>query len=201
MEKKVLLIADDIEMNRSVIKRFMGKNFIVLEAKNGQEVLDILSKNRVDVLLLDIIMPVLDGLEILKKIKEDNLYPDMAILVATSTKEKTERQALDFGADDIVAKPYDPTVIYHRMSNILEKYDLQRKVQKLERRQSVTVKPTEIKKEENQPEDRLCDQLSDIKVGLLMGKKYIANTELLESCIDDAVEKLDALQKEMSGRG
>lgn len=119
MDKKVLLIADDDEMNRKIIHRFLSSTYDVIEAEDGEETLQKLKDNQVDALLLDIIMPKMDGLEALRIIREDAKYDYLGILVATSTKEKTERAALSLGADDIVSKPYDPIVIKKRLENIL----------------------------------------------------------------------------------
>lgn len=119
MSKKVLLIADDDEMSRTIIKRFLKNSFDVLEAEDGYQTLDIIMEQHVDVLLLDIIMPKRNGLEVLDDLRKDERYNDLGILVATSTKEKTEREALSLGADDIVSKPYDPVVIQKRMENIM----------------------------------------------------------------------------------
>ena len=119
MDKKVLLIADDDEMNRKVIRRFMSNSYEVIEAVNGREAVETIQNQNVDALLLDIIMPELDGLEVLRLVRADRQYDNIGILVATSTKEKTERAALSLGADDIVSKPYDPIVITRRLENIL----------------------------------------------------------------------------------
>lgn len=119
MSKKVLLIADDDEMNRTIIKRFLKNTFDIIEAENGRKTMDIIESRKVDALLLDIIMPEMDGLEVLKCIMQDDNCRNMAILVATSTKEKTERTALSLGADDVVSKPFDPIVIQKRLENIL----------------------------------------------------------------------------------
>lgn len=119
MEKKVLLIADDEAMNRMIIKKFLKYDYEVIEAVNGREALDILRSRKVDVLLLDIIMPEMDGLEVLELMRSEAKLSGTGVLVASSTKEKTERTALSLGADDIVSKPYDPVVIKKRLENIL----------------------------------------------------------------------------------
>lgn len=124
MGKKVLLIADDVEMNRKVIQKFLKSEYDILEAENGIEVLNILNKQKVDVLILDIIMPIMDGLEVLNRMSEVEEYRKIGILVATSTKEKTERTALSLGADDVVSKPYDPIVIKSRLRNIMAMKEL-----------------------------------------------------------------------------
>lgn len=124
MSKKVLLVADDDEMSRIIIGKFLGEEYEILEAENGAQALAVLQSTRVDILLLDILMPKLDGLALLKLLPTEPSNPDLAVLVATSTKEKTERDALALGADDVVSKPYDPVVIRKRLENILAKKEL-----------------------------------------------------------------------------
>lgn len=119
MDKKVLLIADDEEMNRRIIGKFLKSSFEVLEAGNGRKAMELLQTTHIDALLLDIIMPEMDGLEVLKQMKSQREFDGIGVLVATSTKEKTERTALSLGADDVVSKPYDPIVIKKRLENIL----------------------------------------------------------------------------------
>lgn len=119
MDKKILLVADDDEMNRRIVKKFLKGSYEVIEAADGREAWNTVCSTHVDAMLLDIIMPQMDGLEVLGLIREQRRYDHIGILVATSTKEKTERAALSAGADDVVAKPYDPLVIEKRLSNIL----------------------------------------------------------------------------------
>lgn len=119
MDKKILLVADDDDMNRRIIKKFLKSEYEVIEAADGQQALDILSEKHVDLLLLDIIMPCVDGLEVLNRMKQEKKNAHIGVLVATATKEKTEREALSRGADDVVSKPYDPVVIKKRLENIL----------------------------------------------------------------------------------
>lgn len=126
MGRKIMLIADDVKMNRSVIKRFFQRDFDVLEAENGREVMAVLSNTSVDVMLLDIIMPEMNGLEVMQEIKKNPAWRDIAIFVATSAKEKTEREALSLGADDVVSKPYDPVIIKRRIENVLVKKALEK---------------------------------------------------------------------------
>lgn len=119
MDKKVLLIADDEEMNRRIIRKFLKDYFEVIEAANGKQVMERVHAEHIDVVLLDIIMPEMDGLEVLKLMKTEPELEHIGVLVATSTKERTERTALFLGADDVVSKPYDPVVIRKRLNNIL----------------------------------------------------------------------------------
>ncbi|MDD2956324.1 MAG: response regulator [Oscillospiraceae bacterium] len=126
MDKKVLLVADDDEMSRRIIGRFLKNTYEIVEAQDGRAALEVLAARPVDAMLLDIIMPEMDGLEALQAIREDRGLDHVAILVATSTKEKTERSALSLGADDVVSKPYDPLVIKKRLENIMATKELKR---------------------------------------------------------------------------
>ncbi len=119
MDKKVLLIADDDQMNRMIINRFLKDTYTVIEAEDGEAALNILHTTYVDAVLLDIIMPKVDGLKVLEQMKSEKELNHIGVLIATSTKEKTERSALAMGADDVVSKPYDPVVIKKRLENII----------------------------------------------------------------------------------
>jgi len=120
MSKKVVLIADDDIMSREVIRQYFEGIYEVIEASDGTEALEILANRPVDVVLLDIVMPRQTGYEVLQVVKCDKKYSDLRILVATSVTEKTERRALELGADDIVFKPYDPVVVKKRVDNLLD---------------------------------------------------------------------------------
>lgn len=119
MSKKVLLVADDDSMNRKIISKFLKDSYDIIEAADGKEAWELINSTHVDVILLDIIMPEMDGLEVLGRLRQKKEFDRIGVLVATSTKERTERAALSDGADDIVAKPYDPLVIEKRLNNIL----------------------------------------------------------------------------------
>ena len=82
MEKKVLLIADDTELNRSIIKNDFSDEYEIFEAKDGQETLDVLNAVQVDAMILDIVMPKMDGLEVLRRVRSNPSFDNMVILVA-----------------------------------------------------------------------------------------------------------------------
>ena len=121
MDKLSLLIADDIEVNRAVIKAVFQDVYNVFEADNGVEALEILQQIKIDLVILDIIMPEMDGIEVLREMKKDPALDHVGVLVATSHQESTESVVLAEGADDVVGKPYDPDVIKQRLANILAK--------------------------------------------------------------------------------
>ena len=83
-DRIVILIIDDIEVNRVILKGIFENDYDVIEAENGAQALEILDNGiKVDVILLDIIMPVMDGIDFLKNIKSDKRYCDIPIVVNT----------------------------------------------------------------------------------------------------------------------
>lgn len=132
MDKKVLLIADDDKINRRIIKQFLKDSYEVKEVADGKAALEFIKSNHVDILLLDIIMPGIDGFQVLKQVRENKSLDNVGILVETSSKDKTERMVLSLGADDIVSKPYDPIVIKKRLENILTVKEINRQKEMLE---------------------------------------------------------------------
>ena len=102
-----VLLADDIELNLVMLKKMLSRyNFNVVTALNGQEALEKIAESRPVLLLLDLMMPVLNGFEVISKVRENPEYSSMRIVVvsALNTNDSIER-ALSLGANDFVAKP------------------------------------------------------------------------------------------------
>lgn len=121
--KKRILIVEDNGLNRAMLYEILSNEYQVLEAENGQVALDILKqqKEEIALILLDVMMPVMDGYTFLDRIKEE---PDLAlipvIVMTKSDSEADEVNALAHGATDFVPKPYRPKVILHRVANIIK---------------------------------------------------------------------------------
>ncbi|WP_089741180.1 response regulator transcription factor [Gracilibacillus ureilyticus] len=112
-EKTVLIVDDEIQM-RTMLKLYLRNDFHTAEAGNGKEAIDRFSKEPVDLVLLDIMMPELDGIETCKKMKEIN--PNIPIILLTalnSTSDKVE--GLSIGADDYIVKPFEPEELIARI--------------------------------------------------------------------------------------
>ena len=106
-DRHLVLHADDAEFLRNVVKDILSsQGYEVLQAKDDEECMDVLAKNPVDMLLLDINMPG-NGLEILEKVKET--YPELPVLMLSAmADDKTVKKALELGASGFVAKPFGP---------------------------------------------------------------------------------------------
>ena len=123
MSFNVLIVDDSVAM-RSVVKRIIllsgfkaDKN---LEAGNGQEALEALSTQWVDVIISDINMPVMNGLELLSRLKKDELYASIpVIIVSTEGSEERIKEALALGARGFIKKPFVPEELREKLYEII----------------------------------------------------------------------------------
>ena len=114
-ESKKVLIVDDSDFMRMMLEDILTHHgHTVLQAKGGQECLDLLQTETVDVCVLDIGMPGMDGMEVLRRIKEGQPGLKVVMLSALS-QESNVRQALQFGADAFVVKPFGPECLVERV--------------------------------------------------------------------------------------
>lgn len=129
MDNKLsMLIADDMSINRTLLRNIFSDEYDIYEAENGQEVMDIIRREEIDILLLDICMPVMDGMEVLQELNKDSRFSKITVIVNTVVNDPIkEIQALGLGADDYIVKPYNPQVMKRRVSNLVSKYVLKRK--------------------------------------------------------------------------
>ena len=101
---KKILVAEDNDSNYIQMTYILKKYYEYDRAKNGQEAVDMVEKNAYDIVLMDIKMPVIDGLEATKKIKEN--HPDLPVIALTANAFDSDRQlAFDAGCDDFLSKP------------------------------------------------------------------------------------------------
>ncbi len=189
MEKKVLLIADDTELNRSIIKTNFNEEYEIFEAKDGQETLDVLNAVQVDAMILDIVMPKMDGLEVLRRVRSDPAYDNMVVLVATATKEKNEAIALEIGADDVLSRPCEPSVIKNRLENLLAKKELEKDTR-------IVSSSTILMAERNQElKNRLKKDLDDVQKLYGYVRDNLMNKDLAVECLDLIEKKISDMRE------
>ena len=107
--RKQILVVEDNALNRELLIEILSDRYAVLEAENGQEALELLKQNRDDIalILLDVMMPVMDGYTFLNRVKQDAELSLIPVIVTTqSDSEEDELAALSHGAADFVPKPY-----------------------------------------------------------------------------------------------
>jgi len=119
---QLVLIVDDQEINRDVLGMILEEKYELIYAENGREALDLMIKNaeRLSLVLLDLMMPVMNGFEVMAAVREDERVSHIPIIVLTAEKS-AELQALQMGAADFITKPFDmPEVILARVERIIE---------------------------------------------------------------------------------
>ena len=128
LNKKTILIADDAEPNRLLLKKIFAAEFFVEEAENGLEVLEKLRQlSDVAVLILDIMMPQMDGFDVLKAMQKDEYFRTIpTVMITANNEEDVQIRALSYGATDIMTKPFNPQIILHRIKNIMARKESER---------------------------------------------------------------------------
>ena len=121
MKTPSILIVDDEEVNVKLIKGMLApENYNLISASSGSEALSMLAPNRPDLILLDVMMPEMDGFETCRTIKLDKNTRTIPVLMVTALSEKEHRlKALDCGADDFLSKPVDKTELKIRVKSLL----------------------------------------------------------------------------------
>ncbi len=115
-----LLIVDDEKLIRDVITEYAkNEKFETLEAEDGKEALEIIKNNEIDLVVLDIMMPKMDGLTFLKEMKKINNIP--VIILSARTEEYDKLTGFDLGTDDYLTKPFSPKELIARIKAILKR--------------------------------------------------------------------------------
>lgn len=116
---KILVADDDREIVYAIAKLLENDGFIVLKAYDGMEALDAMMTNKVDLLIIDIMMPKLDGFSAIVKIRESKSIPIIALSAKSEDSDKI--LGLGIGADDYVTKPYNPLELLARVKSLLRR--------------------------------------------------------------------------------
>jgi two-component system cell cycle response regulator DivK len=122
MSKRILVVEDQ-EDNRQILRDLLASaDFEMDEAENGQEALEVLAKQRPDLILMDIQLPIMDGYECTRRIKADPNLKDIPIIVVTSyALSGDEGKARAAGCDAYVTKPYSPRQLLAKIREFLPK--------------------------------------------------------------------------------
>ncbi len=121
MDKEVVLIVDDEKEIRDLVEIYLkGEGYVTIKAGDGEEALEILEKNKVDLIILDIMMPKLDGIEMCLKVRETRNIP--IIMLSAKTQDMDKILGLNTGADDYVSKPFNPLELIARVKSQLRRF-------------------------------------------------------------------------------
>ncbi len=130
-KRPIILVVDDSEMNRELLSRILQDEYNVIEARNGEECISTLDKYGKDIslVLLDIIMPGVDGFGVLEYMTAQHLIESIPVITITGDDSETSvRRAYEMGASDYISRPFDTRVVYRRVSNTIKLYAKQRRL-------------------------------------------------------------------------
>lgn len=119
----ILVLEDEIPIRSFIVLNLKRAGFYVLEASTGEEAFQILSEHTVDVALLDVMLPGIDGFQVCKAIREEN--QKMGIIMLTARVQDEDKvQGLGIGADDYIAKPFSPVELTARIQSLLRRIEV-----------------------------------------------------------------------------
>ena len=132
-EKEKILIADDSAMNRAILTEMLGDGYEILEAENGRQAISIMQTNvDIDLLLLDIMMPEMDGFDVLAMMNKYHWIDDIpVIMISAENASSYVERAYDLGATDYISRPFDMAIVRRRVINTLMLYAKQKRLVRL----------------------------------------------------------------------
>jgi len=133
-EKQKILIVDDSEMNRSILTDILDSEYDIIEAENGMQAVAALQQKQeeISLVLLDIVMPEMDGFEVLQVMNEQRWIENVpVIMISAETRSSRVDQAYELGVVDFITRPFDARVVHRRVVNTILLYDKQAKLKEL----------------------------------------------------------------------
>ena len=124
MDRKKILVVDDEARMRKLVKDFLEKeNYMVLEAGDGMEAMDLFYANKeLDLIILDVMMPKMDGWQVCREVRQSSKVP--IIMLTARAGERDELQGFELGVDEYISKPFSPKILVARVQAILRRSQL-----------------------------------------------------------------------------
>jgi CheY-like chemotaxis protein len=119
-----LLVVDDNEMNRDLLgRRLERQGYRVTMAVDGRQALEFINQESFDLVLLDIMLPVMNGYEVLEHLKADQTLSHIPVIITTAFDESDGKaKCMDLGAEDYLTKPFNPVILKSRIGDCLERH-------------------------------------------------------------------------------
>ena len=132
-EKPKILIADDSEINRALLKEILGDGYDYLEAEDGAAAVELMrQRTDISLLLLDLMMPGMDGFDVLRVMKYHTWLDEIPVIVISAAEDTANiERAYDLGVADYIRRPFERIMILRRVKNILMLYAKQKRLTRL----------------------------------------------------------------------
>jgi len=118
----IILVVDDQPQNIELLEAYLAfQNYEIVRAANGKEAMEMLSANPIDLILLDVMMPGMDGFEVIRRVRQDNTHRLLPIILVTALRETEDRvKGIEAGCDDFISKPVDKMELLARVRSLLK---------------------------------------------------------------------------------
>ncbi|OEF98004.1 response regulator transcription factor [Desulfuribacillus alkaliarsenatis] len=210
MHQKILVVEDEHKIQRFIRANLVASKYNVITASDGQEAIDMFEQNLPDLILLDIMLPKLNGFQVLEKIREFSSVPIVVITAKGNLADVLK--GLELGADDYIVKPFDiqellariKTVLRRTQSEIradsetlLELGDIKINFMSMSvhvKDREITFTPTEFKLLAELAKNVGCVLTHEELLGKIWGAEYRNETQYLRVCVARIRRKLDILK-------
>ncbi|MDH7447082.1 response regulator [Aquimarina sp. 2201CG14-23] len=196
-KKYTVLVVEDHPDMQNYIVSILQKQYQIVRANNGSEALSLLQQNKIDLIISDVMMPVMDGYSLLKYIKQDTSYYDIPFIMLTALLGKEKKlKALTIGADDYLSKPFNASELLARTYNLIYRYQERKKL-----KEKIIHPVKELSETTNQKADNYSDRIIDKnfskqnKSDIDLIKKA---AEIIEKNLESSEFKLSNLTQELN---
>ena len=125
-KKQILIIEDERDIAEMVVLRLKKENFEPITANSGEQGLALAKEYQPDLVLLDLMLPITNGLEVLKSIRKDRLIRKMPVIIVSAKGEESDIiVGLELGADDYITKPFNMSVLVARINAVLRRFEIE----------------------------------------------------------------------------
>jgi CheY-like chemotaxis protein len=199
-ERGFVLVVDDNEMNRDVLSRHLERQgHTVATAENGRQALEMVSAQSFDLVLLDIMMPEMNGFQVLERLKSDGTWRDIPVIMISALEDiDSVVRCIEMGAEDYLPKPFDPVLLKARTDASLEKKRLRdQEVEYLRNVALVTDAAAAVQAETFDPDDLADVAARDDALGQLarvfqhMAREVYAREQRLKQQVQELRIELD----------
>ncbi len=191
-QSPVLLVVDDNKDIRTFIKQVLRDDYTIYEAENGQEGFELASKIVPNIIVTDLLMPIMDGLQLCEKIKTTKTTSHIPVLILTAKlSQESELEGLKHGADDYIRKPFDVELLHLKLNNILQ----HREQLRLRFNREITLQPKEVTVTSS--DERFLQQAIEIVEKHMMNTDF--SVEMLVKEMEHSRSNLYLKFKEITG--
>lgn len=121
MAQKILIVDDEPDILELAVIRLEASGFEVLKSKTSEEALEVLGRVKPDLVLLDLLLPEMQGDELCRKLKSDPRYKSIPVLLFTASTLRVPAKVREMGADDYIVKPFEPDELLYKIKRLIKK--------------------------------------------------------------------------------